>query len=611
MALWLVALAVGAAFAALQYLRIVARQGTAGAVLAGLRALAVTLLVALIADAPAGRERVPAPIVALDASLSWTRGGGTRWAAAVERARALAGDSVLLVGDSTRLFVGAATPADHASSLRPIAEQAISQGRPLILVTDGELHEAAVADALPRGSRLLVLPATAAVDRALAAFDAPRVAATGDTVRLALTVRSGGAPTPGTEVRVALGGAEVARVEVPPLRAREVRELRVAFPVRAPEGTHLLVAALAGGDVEARNDTLAAALEVSRAAGAVWISGAPDLDGREALGVLRGALSVPTRAYLRVAPGAWRVDGTLEPIAESAVRAAAREAPILVVHGDTAVFGAPRALAPEAPLALLPGPTPPPAGADPVLDEWYATVAPPSPAAAALGGIPWDSLTPVSLGAAAALPVPEGQGTWVALAGQRARRGEVRPFVVGAESPRRVLVARATGFWRWRTRGGAGATAYQALWGSLFDWLAGGRRDRRAAVPERAARAGEPIRWRVASGDSVVVLRLARRDGPARVDSILLRPVRGSIFAESSPLPAGVYDVEAPGGTSLLVVNASRELVPAAPTVAEGERGRGAVAATRASLRDHGLAYAALIALLCAEWVLRRRRGLR
>jgi len=38
---------------------------------------------------------------------------------------------------------------------------------------------------------------------------------------------------------------------------------------------------------------------------------APDFDAREAVAALRGVTSLPTRAYYRVAPGAWRTDGTL------------------------------------------------------------------------------------------------------------------------------------------------------------------------------------------------------------------------------------------------------------------------------------------------------------
>ncbi|MBA3891069.1 MAG: hypothetical protein H0X64_11115, partial [Gemmatimonadaceae bacterium] len=175
----------------------------------------------------------------------------------------------------------------------------------------------------------------------------------------------------------------------------------------------------------------------------------------------------------------------------------------------------------------------------------------------------------------------------------------------------RVVVQRATGLWRWRTRGGPGATAYEGLWGSLFDWMADGRRDRRAAIPERAAvREGEPILWRLAAGDSSTTVRLTQRNDAGGERTLTLTRRHASILAESPALPAGVYDVRAAGGASILVVNAADELLPRAPTVRAGAVGDGAVSGRAPALRDSGLAYALVVCLLCAEWILRRQRGL-
>ena len=630
MTAWLVALAAGLAFAALQYGRLVAREGPAPLALAALRAAAVTLLVALLLDARAGREALPEPVVALDASQSWTRGDTSRWAQAHARARALGGDSLLLIGDSVRLAGDATAPRDTRSSLAALAEQAAAQGRPLVVVSDGELPaaDAGIIERLPRGSRVEVLPAPRLVDIAVAQLDAPQSVPSGDTLRVVVTLRSGSAPAPAARLVLRLDDAVLATQQVPALGAFAARDVQVAVRVPQGDGPRTLRAIIhASGDAEVRNDTLAAAVDVSAATSAVWISAAPDLDGRAALAVLRGALAVPTRAFLRVAPGTWRIEGTLEPVGEAAVRQAAEGAAMLVVHGDTGVFGPPRSLAGSAPLALLPGPGRSAARDPAALDEWYPSVAPPSPASAAISGIPWDSLPPVSLGDAAELPEPSGNGAWVALAGRRSRRGDARPFVVGSEtgavagragasgagSVRRVVVTRATGMWRWHARGGTGAVAYAGLWGALFDWLADARRDRRAATPAQGSvRAGEPIMWRVsAATDSGIRVRLVRRDDPSRVQVLTLVPGAGTIIARSPPLEPGIYDVETTGGRSIVAVNAAEELLPRAPTVRDGAEGRGAVAGSAPALRDLGIAYAAVVALLCIEWVLRRRRGLR
>jgi hypothetical protein len=106
-----------------------------------------------------------------------------------------------------------------------------------------------------------------------------------------------------------------------------------------------------------------------------------------------------------------------------------------------------------------------------------------------------------------------------------------------------------------------------------------------------------------------VVLR--RRGAPARVDSITLRFGTGGTLAESEGLPAGVYDVAVPGGAALLAVSASREMLPQQPTVAAGAIGGTARAGEQPRLRDRWWPYVLALGALCAEWLARRRLGLR
>src|SRR5881397_2043651 len=117
MALWLFAVIVGLAAAALQYgvraldLRV--------APLAVLRALAVAIVVALLLGAPGGRSTPLAPEVALDASESWLRAaaGCGVWQAARDSASRIGGTR-LRFGDSLRADRAATPPTDHASRLR-------------------------------------------------------------------------------------------------------------------------------------------------------------------------------------------------------------------------------------------------------------------------------------------------------------------------------------------------------------------------------------------------------------------------------------------------------------------------------------------------------------
>jgi hypothetical protein len=299
-----------------------------------------------------------------------------------------------------------------------------------------------------------------------------------------------------------------------------------------------------------------------------------------------------------VAPGQWRADGSLAPVSEGDVRRAARSAPLLVLHGDTAVLGAPLTATSGA-VALMP----------PVAErgDWYAIGVPPSPLSSGLSGVRWDSLPPIDV--VAGLP----QGAWEGLETRRARQFERRVAVVGIEHPRRRVVVGAAGLWRWHFRGGASAEAYGALWGSIFDWLLDERASPRPiSVADGVLRAGDIVHWRRgANADSMVTLALTQRSGAPRTDSMTLRFPSGASVAEV-PAPApGVYDVAYPGGTLVLVINRSREWLPRPTTVVAGAVGSAPVAGEAPRLRLMPWVYAVALGLLCAEWIVRRRRGWR
>ncbi len=600
-----------------------------------LRGAGMGLLAALLLDAPVGGSRAPTPAVALDVSASWRRGdeAGRAWRTALERVRALSADSVWLFGDSVRAGArdgGGLTsgPSDVGSRVAAVTERALAAGRPVVVITDGELDDPQSVTALPAGSRVDVVAGAAAPDLAVAGLDAPRGAVSGDSIVIRVELASGVAGSGPGRLTVALDGRVLAATAVDstaPYTRRTV-ELRVRLP--EGDGRRILGAFVsADRDAERRNDTLATVIEVARQAGVVVVTTAPDEDLRFALAVLRGTLALPVRAYLRLAPGLWRTEGTLAPVSEGEVRQAVRDAPVAMLHGDTAVFGVPLAAA-RGPLALVPAVGPgPDAGATGGRAEWFATAAPPSPLAPALNGIAWDSLSPLDVGAPAV-------GDWNALEVKRARQFEARAVITGASRPRRRVVVNATGMWRWAFRGerGPGADAFAGLWGSLFDWLAAERGDPRAAATADAViRAGEPIRWRRggARADSVVRLRLTRRggSGASSSDTVTIRFPGGGAgstgpadsggearsVAESRPLEPGIWDAEVRGGAVTLVVNASREWVPRPPTVRSGavEGSGAAMAGAVPGLRSFGLAYAALALVLCADWAARRRVGLR
>ena len=471
-------------------------------------------------------------------------------------------------------------------------------GRPAIVVTDGELQDSSALEALVSGSRVVVLARAPQRDIAVISLDAPRAAVQGDSLALRITLGAAALGAASGTLTVRLDDQLLGRWPFDSVSPWGERQLDVRGRAAGTQGAAVLsVAVSSRGDAEPGNDTLAVAVELSRAASAVFVSTSPDQDARFSIAVLRGALSLPTRGYLRVAPGRWRHEGTLSSVTEVEVRQAVKEAPVAIIHGDTGIFGPPRQ-ATAGPLALI---------VPPEVDEgeWYVVAMPPSPLSAALASLPLDSLPPIAAG-------PAAQGDWVAVEARRGREETRRAVVTGRDTPRRVAVITGAGFWRWRFRGGAGADAYAALWGGIFDWLAAERADKRGAVPdERLVRAGDQVRWRRGSSSNSVVTTVLRRRGATSADTLVLRFAPGIASIESPGLAAGTYDVSVPNGRATLVVNPSVELLPARPQLESGSAGRRSPVDAGHGARSSGWFYALVIALLCLEWFGRRRAGLR
>ena len=620
---WILALALGVAVAWLAYGRAGAAARSRAFLLGALRALAVTLVAAILFGAPSAPPRPATPLVAIDVSASSRRAVGDensavkgwreRLAAAAAR-DAPGADAFVVIGDSIR-DIGASDITslrsdDQASRVRVAVDRAASLGRPLVLLTDGEVDDAESLAEAPLGSIVRVLANAPRTDGAIADMAVPTNATAGDTITVAATIVAGAMATPDAQLLVLMDGLAPVQLPVPPLAP--LTSTRVTTTIALPRGARAAIVRsvlLVPGDAEPRNDTLSSTIDIGDRPSAVFVSTAPDLDVREALVVLRGALNVPTRAFLRLAPGVWRVEGSLARISEDDVKTQAGAAGMLIVHGDTtwrprvaarSATGAKALWIPAPPTALAR------AGEVARTPEWYASGVPVSPLAAALAGLPLDSLPPLTLAGPA-------RGTMPVLTAQLAKRGEaVAAIAARSDNGVRTVVVSGSGYAGWALRGGRSAEAFGALWGAIFDWLAAGRGDVRAARPIASLmRAGDPVAWRRGGADSIVAVRLSRRGGPAIADSLTLR-FAGSSFETTSPaLAAGVYDVQAVGGASVLVVNASREWVPRAPTVRDGVLSRGALASDAPRLADAGWPFVLALLLLCGEWIGRRASGYR
>ncbi|MEP6766146.1 MAG: hypothetical protein ABJB66_17665 [Gemmatimonadaceae bacterium] len=619
---WLIALGVGALVAWMAYGRAGTALNARTATLAALRGLGVALIAALLLGAPAGIAQGAKALVALDASASWLRAAAgdttlirNELRAALKDASA---DSVLLSGDSLRVVTASealrAIPSDATSALRPAVDRAAALSRPIVLLTDGEIDDASIQADLPSGSRIVVPKRTPSSDAAVALLESPFTVSAGDTLSVTATITAGGAGSAKGEVRLLLDGIVVTKESITPLTAFTSHRTVLTLPLpRGAKKSVLQVVVATDGDTEARNDTLGMALEIGDKPAAVFVSTAPDLDVREALTVLRGALDVPARAYLRIAPNVWREEGSLKAVSESDVKARMQAAGLVIVHGDTSLASsASKARGAQALWVPAKAEGAARAGENARAPEWYVTGAPASPLTGALAGLPWDTLPPITAASAA-------RGTFTVLEAKLGKAGTPVPVIAGRDKDGfRTLIITGSGFAGWSLRGGRSAAAFVALWGAMFDWLSAGRGDLGAARPVAAVvRAGEPIRWRRGGADSIVSAVVVRRrisKSAEIADTVSLRFLNGSPEAASHALAAGVYDVRTVGASSvsnILVVNASRELVPHAPTLSTGAATRGLLASTGPIVTDLGWVFGLALVLLCGEWLLRRNAGLR
>jgi hypothetical protein len=438
-------------------------------------------------------------------------------------------------------------------------------------------------------------------------------------------------PASGEPLRVEIRHGEtlLGAASIPAAGAGGLVRARVRFAVPGTAGTDArLDARVVPGGAHAADDVRAAYMRVAEEGGGVVVLAfRPDWEPRFLLPALEAATGLRTASYLASADGAWVHAGSRAGrIGAAAVASAARGADLLVLLGagpalpewasDLIRGGPPLILLPSedgSPAAL------PVAGVAEAAGEWYLADQPPaSPLAAILGSLLVDSLPPLS----AVRPLSSGAPAHgVALAARRGRRGPETPvLVVGERGRDRWAAPLATGFWRWSLRGGRSRAGYRQLWSAVTGWLLGAE-PTRADEPIRPLRQvvarGEPQVWAVRSrGDSLTVTFTPEEGGAPLVRTAPIADGAATFGA----LPPGHYDWEGSVGESepsvrgaLTVESYTREFArPAASLEEVGADGDAAprAAATR-PLHASPWAWLLVVALVCAEWILRRREGLR
>lgn len=532
---------------------------------------------------PAGRS-TEAPLILLDASPSLDAAGAQGGVA-----RQLA-DSL----GEVRTFAG--------SRLQPALLAAAASGRSVVVVTDGEIADAAALSATDRAATTVhVLPRRPVDDLAIVATEGPPYVAQGDSLAVRADLRAFGTNRPAEVTLELRAGDQVLAQRSAPLGADGfVRVTLEAARIALPAGDHLLEVRIAGGaDAEPRTDRRLHRLTVSATPGVVLVANPADWDARFLYRTLVDVSALPVQGYLMLDPGNWRRMSDLRPVATAVVTNAIRDADLLVTLGG-AVDGAERSRA-RGRWEWFTGTA--------VEGDWYLAATGGSPLGGAFSGIGTDSLPP----AVALELVNPPEGSWTGLTAQLGRRGALRPAVYGVETgTRRRLVVAASGLWRWSFRGGLSEQAYRGWVANSVTWLLGrpvAGSDALARPVRAVVEREEPVVFEWLGGDSTASVAVTL-NGPqgAAVDTLVFD---GAGRARLT-LEPGSYRYQLEGGGSGLVAveSYSAEYLPSPVTLPPGEA-TSAPERPRRRSRDLPLVFLVAVVGWCVEWGARRRAGMR
>jgi hypothetical protein len=538
------------------------------------------------------------PLVLLDGSLSMAA-AGARWAEASEAAKRLG--EVRLFGDPDH--PQDSLPRAGASQLAVALSAASATGRPVVIVTDGEITDGGDLPAAWRERAAVRLFERArGPAAAIRSVQGPPRVTERDSIRLRVELVTrdlAGRQTAAVSVRE--GRREVARGDValgPDGRGTAELALR---PGTLSAGDHVLAVGLADSlDAERRDDERLHLVAVSPTPGVVMVASPVDWDARFLLRTLRDVSDLPVEGYAQLETGRWRRMSDLQEVDGAGVRRSVLTADLVVLRGASSLREAAQGR------ALLDWPS---AVDENGAGDWYVGPGRDGPLSGALAGAPLDSFPPAN--ALAALSVSPGD--WIGLMVQLGRRGAARPAMTGGvRGSSRVITIGAQGLWRWAFRGGSSEQAYRALVAGATDWLlaapdsARGRaRPLRAIVPQ-----GQPVlfTWTDEARPSTTAIEFRRAGGGERRDSLRFDG-NGTAPVFLDP---GIYTygLDRGGRGTVAVETWSDEWYPRPVTLAASE-------ATvlpeerRAGLRDRWWLFGVAIAAWCAEWFVRRRMGLR
>ena len=644
MARWILffALAVGAmAYTFWLYLRVELRVRRSH-LLATLRAVSLLVILALLFDfrLPLLRgDGAPSEWVLLDASLSMIAtnpGGESAWEVAEGRARELEreGWTVVAFGANTESLdeIGVGQPTAASTLLAPVLGQAVESGVDRVRV----LSDFRFQDPVAVSAALASLPLEVEFERfgegvsnaGVSRLEVPDLVRAEGSVTAELEVHGG---NPGDSITVIISeeDSEVAEVRVvapsPGFRSR----VPIALPTPSETGRVRYQATVAlESDGFPSDDTAVSYASVGYEEEAlVLISLQADWAPRFLLPVMEEVTGLPGLGYLRVGPDSFVPMGRAVerglPVDSASVGLAASSAAVLVLHGlgsnadewarNLSVRpGRNVLLVVDAEGAELAGvPT-----GDPRDGEWYVSQEiPASPIAGSLVGVDVQGLPPLT---DVLLPTDPTQVRGSLLTQLRGAGPLEAALHLDDRAEGRVAVTLSSGFWRWAARQG-GREAYRRLWSGVAGWLLAGQALTNGEVrpTQWTVERDQPVIWSVP--DDGVKPRIII----SSADSIVLDTiVTSNGLVSTGVLPPGQYSYRVEHDLEELVVEgrfdvaaSTLEMVtaPEQPQIVSSEStsDSGSEEGGSRPLRTQPWPYLLVITLLCAEWVGRRRSGLR
>ncbi len=605
--------------------------------LAGLRAGVFALVVLLLFDPAAPWARGAGDgrrWALLDVSLSMTAHDGAARDAARRRADELEREGWEVVRFGAGLEAESGDSADALETkLGPALSRAVESGTGRIRV----LSDLRFDDPVAVRSALAVATAPVdfevfgggAVNAGIATFSVEDQVVPGDPTTAEVEYFAADAGD-SVVIEVREEGDPVSSVTVPSpgpgLRGRV--EMDLPPPSETGRRRYTAVVRVPGDEFPSDDEAVAYMSSGHDAGGLVVVTLRPDWEPRALLTVLERATGLQGSGYLRLGPDRFLPMGPAlrrgQPVDSATVGAAVSDAVLVVVHGlDERADLWSRSLSARASRSIV-WPTDGP-GAEavgvpagrPQPGEWYATPEPPgSPLAGELSGADLHDLPP--LGNLLTLrPGTQGQ---VPLLVQLGGTGPAQPaLLLRPTAGRRTAIVLATGFWRWYAREGSPRDTYRRLWSGVSGWLL----EDDAAVtvaeprPERwVFPPGETVRWRIpgAEGDSAHV---TITDG---VETVFDGALPSGVASAGILGPGSYhYSAQASDGTSsegrFDVETRTLEMLPS-PFDPGSAQGRGSTTAAprrpvRLPMSNTPWPFLMALALLCLEWVWRRRVGLR